>query len=236
MGFVVRAVLILCVLVITAPLPAENFSDNFDFYTPGDDLESSPFWSKPDSCGNLVVTDTGGNMVVETVWNGFPSLAYACLGSGVVTDCILEADVNYTGLETSCGLLARVNDTTGEGYIGYIYSALPDIGVTFIAYVDGNGNYTTLDSDYYYPFNAGDWYTLSFQVIGIDPVELTVSVNGTESTSVQDSVYNLSAGLTGIGSSCSGSSSVFSVDNYSVIDNASDLAAVTFGEIKTLFR
>lgn len=231
-----KTILILGILVLPANLSAINFTDNFDFYTAGDNLDNSPFWYKPHTCGDLMVADSGGNMVVETVWNGYTSTIYTCLGSGVFFDGVIEADMKYTGMETSCWLMARVNDSTGESYIGYIYSAFPDIGVTFIAHVDEYGNLTTLDSDYYYPFNQDSWYTVSFQVSGSDPVELSISVNGTENTTYQDYHYKLGAGMSGLGSARNYTSSVFSIDNFSVIDYASSLTAVTFGGIKALFR
>ncbi|MCK5785296.1 MAG: hypothetical protein KAH54_01915 [Candidatus Sabulitectum sp.] len=231
-----KTVLILGILILPATLSAMDFTDNFNLYTPGNDLDVSSFWYKPDSCGSLTVINDGGNMIVETAWNGYNSLAYICLGSEVVLDGEIEADIKYTGLEASCGLLARVNSATGEGYIGYIYSAFPGIGVTFIAYIDGNGNYTTLESDYYYPFNEDSWYTVSFQVTGSNPVELSISVNGSVSSTFQDSIYDLGEGMTGLGSRYTSGSAVYSVDNFAVTDYASALTAVTFGGIKALFK
>ncbi|MCD4707481.1 MAG: hypothetical protein K8S62_07060 [Candidatus Sabulitectum sp.] len=224
------------IFILPAVLLAINFFDDFNSYTPGDDLANSAFWFKADSCGNLTVTSDGGNMIVETVWNSYHFLAYACLGSAVISDGEIEADMKFTGMETSCGLLSRINDSTGESYIGGIYSAYPSIGITVIAYVDANGSYTTLVNDYYYPLNENTWYTVSFEVSGNNPVELSVSVNGTENSTFQDSTYNLSAGLVGLGSAYNGAMPVFYIDNFTVTDYATALSALTFAGIKALFR
>lgn len=231
-----KTILILGVLILPAALVSANFFDNFDFYSPGDDLDNSPFWIKPDSCGNLIVSDDGGNMIVETVWNNYYSLAYFCSGSGMVSEGVIEAGMKFTGMETSCGLLARINESTGESYFGSIYSAYLVIGVTVISYIDENGNCTTLVNDYYYPLNENTWYTVSFEVTGNDPVELSLSVNGIENSTCQDTTYNLSAGMAGLGSAYNGIIPVFCIDNFSVADYAADLTTVTFAGIKALFR
>ncbi|MCD4707479.1 MAG: hypothetical protein K8S62_07050 [Candidatus Sabulitectum sp.] len=228
--------IILCLCIFPGILLAANFSDNFDEYSPSDDLGDSIYWLRLDPGGNLVAADDSGNMIVEAIWNTYNYMAYACLGSLVWSDGEISTDIRFNGTETVFGLLARVNPLTGECYIGGIYPVYPPIGATVIVYVNTTGDFTILANDYFYPLNENTWYNMSFEVTGSNPVNLKVSIDGTANSEVQDSTYDLNTGMAGLGGSYEGAAPTFHLDNFSVLDYASDLASTTFGGIKALFR
>lgn len=228
-----RCILILC--IIPGILIAADFFDDFESYPLGD-LADTAYWLRIDPSGNLVVTEDGGNKVVETVWNGYDHIAYVSLGSAVWTDGKISADIKFSGSELIFGFMARANTSTGECYIGGIYPIYPPIGVTIIGYIDENGEYTILSSDYINPLNTDTWYNVSFEVTGNNPVSLKLSVNGTVNTECQDDTYDLGAGMSGIGGTYEDMMPVIYIDNFDVNDYSMAIATTTFGAIKALFR
>lgn len=229
-----KTIMFLCVL--PSILIAVDFSDNFESYSPGDDLNSSAYWLRPVPGGNLVVADDGGNNIVETEWNSDSSAVYICLGSAIWSDGAVSTDIKFTGSEAVAGLLGRVNSSTGECYMAGIFPAYPPIGATVIAYVDENGDYTILANDYFYPLNENTWYTVSFEVTGTNPVELKLSVNGSVNSNATDNIFNLDTGLAGVVCGFESAEPMFYLNNFSVDDYNTALTRVTFGGIKALFQ
>ncbi|MCK5130808.1 MAG: hypothetical protein KAR40_01485 [Candidatus Sabulitectum sp.] len=229
-----KTVIFLCILPTI--LIALNFSDNFESYSPGDDLNSSAYWLRPFPAGNLIVADDGGNNIVETEWNSDSSAVYICMGSAIWSDGAVSADIKFTGSEAVAGLLSRVNSSTGECYMAGIFSTYPPAGATVIAHVDENGKYDILANDFFYPLNENTWYTVSFEVTGTNPVELKLSVNGSVSSNVMDSIFNLDTGLAGVVCGYDDAEPMFYIDNFSVDDYNTALTRVTFGGIKALFQ
>ncbi|MCK4816285.1 hypothetical protein KA005_10995 [bacterium] len=229
-----KTIIFLCIL--PSFFIAADFIDDFESYTPGDDLGDALYWLRLDPGGNLVAADDGGNGIVETVWNSYNYMAYVCLGSLVWSDGEISADVKFTGTEAVIGLLSRINGLTGECYIGGIYTVYPPIGATVIAYVNANGDFTILSNDYLYPLYTDTWYNVSFEVTGNGPVNLKVSIDGTVNSNIQDNTHNLDIGMAGLGGSYEGAAPMFYIDNFNVTDFSADLAGTTFGAIKALFR
>ncbi len=229
----------LTILLFTVPavLFAASFTDNFESYTPGDDLDSSAYWFTADSSGSFIIADEGGNNIAETVWNGYDFTGYVCMGSAVWSNGTIGCDVKFTGSQAMFALMARINGFSSECYIAGIYPAVPPLGTTVIAYVDATGEYTILSQDYFYPMNENTWYDLDFEVTGTDTVSLKLFVNGSVNSTYQDTEHSLQTGISGVITGYEGSSEpVFSMDNFEVVDTGQPLTAVTFGGIKALFR
>ena len=220
---------------LTTALLAIDFADNFESFSPGEDLNTSPYWLRPGVGGNLLIQEDGGGNIVETSWGSDSFATYLCLGSAVWFEGSVSTDVRFTGSEAVFGLLTRLAGTSSECYMAGIFPAVPPLGVTVIAYVNPAGEYTMLSQDYFYPMSEDTWYNLSFEVSGTNPVQLTLSVDGTVNSSAQDNTHLLGVGMAGVVCGYDNEEPVFSMDNFEVDDTATALSRVTFGRIKTLF-
>lgn len=232
-----KAKTVLFLLFLPSLLFAIDFSDNFDSYSPGDNLDSSPYWLHPGVGANLLIADEGGNNVVETSWGSDIFASYVCLGSAVWLEGSVSTDVKFTGTEAVFGVVTRLSGSSSECYMAGIYPAdLPPLGATVIAYVNASGEYTSLSTDYYFPMSADTWYNLTFEVTGANPVELKLSVNGVVNSTAQDNTHNLGMGMAGVFCGYDSAQPMFYMDNFEVDDYDTALTRVTFGGIKTLFR
>lgn len=227
---------VLFIFFLPSLLFAIDFSDNFESYSPGDNLDSSPYWLRPGVGANLLVVDEGGNNVVETSWGHDNFATYICLGSAVWLEGSVSTDVKFTGSEAVFGVLTRLTGSSSECYMAGIYPAIPPLGATVIAYVDASGVYTILAQDYYYPMSADTWYNLTFEITGSRPVELKLSVNGTVNSTAQDNTHNLGMGMTGVVCGYDSAQPMFYMNNFEIDDYDTALTRITFGGIKTLFR
>ncbi len=227
---------VLFMFFLPSLLFAIDFSDNFESYSPGDNLDSSPYWLRPGVGANLLVADDGGNNVVETSWGSDSFATYVCLGSAVWFEGSISTDVKFTGSEAVFGMLTRLTGSNTECYMAGIFPAIPPLGATVIAYVDATGEYTILAQDYYLPMSANTWYNLSFEVTGTNPVELKLSVNGSVNSTAQDNTHNLDMGMSGVVCGYDSAQPMFYMDNFEVDDYDTALARVTFGGIKRLFQ
>ena len=229
-----KTILFLCFL--PSILLALDFSDDFESFPPGENLDTSPYWLRPGVGANLLVQDDGGNNIVETSWGSDSFATYLCLGSAVWLEGSVSTEVKFTGSEAVFGLVTRLTGSSSECYMAGIFPAVPPIGATVIAYVDASGDYTILSQDFFYPMNADTWYNLSFEVTGTNPVELALSVNGTLNSSAQDNTHILGMGMAGVVCGYTNAEPMFYMDNFEVDDTGTALTRVTFGGIKTLFR
>jgi len=222
---------------ISSVVFAVNFTDDFESYPIGSDLNSSSYWFASDSSGSFIIADEGGNNTAGTVWNGGKITAYACIGSSVWSDGTIGCDVEFTGSQAMFSLITRINSSSYECFAGGIYTAAPPVCATFIAYVNSTGDYTILTQDTFYPMNENTWYTLDFEVTGSDTVDLSLSVNGSVNSTYHYTEHTLSPGLSGVAAGYdAGSAPWFNIDNFHVVNTSQPLARVTFGGIKALFR
>ena len=227
---------VLALCFIPATLLAINFFDDFESFSPGEDIDSSPYWLRPGFGANLFVQDEGGNNIVETSWGADSFATYICLGSAVWRDGSVSSDVKFNGSEAVFGLLTRLTGSNSECYMAGIAPAIPPLGATVIAYVDPTGQYTILSQDFFYPMSEDTWYDLSFEVTGINPVELSLSIDGTVNSTVTDDIFNLDMGMAGVVCGFDGTEPMFYMDNFEVIDNNMSLTSTTFAGIKAFFQ
>ncbi len=223
---------ILFLFIVTVSLFASDFSDDFESFNTGDDISSSASWLNAINEGNFIVEAEGSNNVVESSWNGFDSILYASTGS--YSDGSVSADVKVSGSSAIFGLFARASVLNGA-YAGGITPIAPSLGITYIAYTPLSGEPIILEQNYI-SLVANTWYTLSFQVTGLSPVSLSVSIDGTTTSECQDNVYNLDSGFNGVVCGYEGAEPMFTFDNYVVDDYSTSLERVSFGSIKALFR
>lgn len=218
--------------LVPVSLLASDFSDDFESFNTGDDISSSASWLNAINEGNFVIEAEGSNNVAESSWDGFDSILYASAGG--YSDGSISADVKVSGSGAIFGLFARAHVLNGA-YAGGIAPIAPSLGITFIAYTPLSGEPIILQQDYIY-LAANTWYSLSFEVTGLSPVSLSVSIDGTTTSEYQDNVYNLDSGFNGVVCGYESSEPMFIFDNYVVDDFSTSLERVSFGSIKALFR
>jgi len=225
------------ILVISTVLLAANFTDDFDSYTPGSNLSSSPYWFSSDSSGSLIIAEDGSNRIAQTVWNGNKFVGYVCMGAGVWADGTIGCDVKFTGSQAAFALMSRINGFSSESYIAGMFAMIPPVGSTFIAYVDSTGGYNILAQDYFYPLNEDTWYSLNLEISGSDSVDISLSVNNSVNSHFVFTEYVLPAGLSGVAAGFDSTHvPLFSIDNFEVTDNIQSFTTTTFGGIKAIFR
>jgi len=222
--------------VIPAIVFAVSFTDNFESYTPGDDLSNSGHWIRSDSSDCLVVVNDGGNNVVETVWTDKSSISYICLGSGIWSEGTAGVDFEYTGSKAILGLIARGNRTTSECYMAGVYTLPSKAAYSMILYVNSLGEHTVLKMGYISTLSENTWYSLSFEISGTDPVSLTLNLDGTPYSTCKDSTYLLVPGWSGVGVGKENAPPTLRLDNFCVDDGTTALRACTFAGIKALFQ
>jgi hypothetical protein len=222
--------------IIPAIVFAVSFTDNFESYTPGDDLDNSPYWVRADTSDCLVVINDGGNNVVETVWTDRSGISYICPGSGIWSVGTVGIDFEYTGSDAILGLIARGNRATSECYMAGVFTLPSKAAYSMILYVNSLGKHTVLNMGYISTLSENTWYSLSFEISGTDPVSLTLNLDGSPYSTCKDSTYLLSPGWSGLGIGKENAPPTFRLDNFHVDDGATTLRACTFAGIKALFQ
>lgn len=223
---------VLFMFLVPGFLFAADFSDDFESFNPGDDISSSSSWLNAVNEGNFIIEAEGSNNVAEASWNGYDGILYASTGN--YSDGAISADVKASGSAAVFGLFARA-DVLNGAYAAGISPIAPSLGVTFIAYNPLSGDPIILDQDYI-SLVADTWYSVSFETTGLNPVTLSLSVNGTTISEFQDSAYNLDFGFNGVVCGYEAAEPMFAFDNYMVDDYSLSLERVSFGAIKALFR
>ncbi len=218
-------------ILIPAMLLAVDFSDDFESYALGDDISSTGLWMGLG--GNLVVSADGSNQIAETQWDGNDNIIY--LSSGSFSDGSVTSEVKFSGSSAGFGFVCR-GDMVEGAYVGGIVSVMPPVCATIIAYQDALTEEQIVLAQDYIVLNEDTWHTLSFEVTGTNPVQLTFSVNGSVNSSCEDVVYLLDSGFTGVATGFDSSEPMFYFDDYVVDDYSVSLARITFGGIKACFR
>ena len=223
---------LLFLFVVPVSLFALDFADDFESFNVGDNISSSSSWLNALNEGNFIVETEGSNNVVESSWNGFDSILYASTGG--YSDGVVAVDVKVSGSGAIFGLFARAHVLNGA-YSGGIAPIAPSMGMAYIAYTPLSGEPIILQQNYF-SLVSNTWYSLSFEVTGLNPAYLSVSIDGTTISEYTDDVYNLDAGFNGVVCGYESTEPTFTFDNYLVDDYTMSLERVSFGSIKVLFR
>ena len=229
-----KTLLLLCLIpamLFAADFPLEDFSS----YSIGDDIDDSADWDRDDEGEYFLIEEYSGDNVLvldNYATNGLYA-GYSCDGGGVWLDGLVNMDFRFSGDDSYFALTTRAfNDVA---YIAGIKIIAAPIAMAFTAIIDGSGSYTELSTAALSNVSANTWHSLSFEISGTDPVDLTLYLNGTEVTSHSDPTYLYPAGWAGFGAAYEYDIAYIYADNFSINDYSVAVEETTFGEIKAMF-
>ncbi len=225
------------VLMVLTGLVFGDFLDDFESYTPGDDPESSGNWTREETGGYTLVTEQGGDQVIEAFFPDSAYIGYLCTAAGFWDNGSVSMDFNPNGTGSLANVVARLQITTGEAYVGGVIVFLQPFSYAYIGYVSVTGDYELLYSGYGPTVTPDDWVNvrLTLQNVGSD-VELTLNIDGEQTAQIVDSQYRLGGGLSGFALFYQEEIPSILADNFQVILAPQTLRAATFGAIKAVFR
>jgi hypothetical protein len=213
-----------------------DFFDDFQSYQPGQGPESSGNWIREEYGGYALVTSQGENQVIEAFFPDSTYLGYLCAVAGFWSDGSVSMDFSPDGTGSLVNVLARMQITTGEAYVGGVIVFLQPFTYAYIGYVSVSGDYELLYSNFGPTVTPGTWVNVGLTVENQDPVTLTLHINGQQAAQVVDPVYRLGSGLCGFAMIYEGEIPSIHADDFQVVLSAQGLEATTFGAIKAVFR
>lgn len=222
--------------VLLSSLAGADFFDDFQSYEPGQGPESSANWIREESGGCALVTSQGGDQVIEAFFPDSTYLGYLCSATGFWEDGSVFMDFCPNGTGSLVNVLARLQITTGETYVGGVIVFLQPFTTAYIGYVNAAGDYELLYSDLGPTITPGAWVNVGLTVENTDPVVLTLHINGQQVAQVNDQVYRLGSGLCGFAMIYEGELPSIHADDFQVVLSAQGLETTTFGAIKAVFR
>ncbi len=223
-------------LIALSGLVWADFVDDFQSYQPGQGPESSGNWIREESGGYALVTSQGENQVIEAFFPDSTYLGYLCSAAGFWTDGSVSMEFSPDGTGSLVNVLARMQITTGEAYVGGVIVFLQPFTYAYIGYVNTTGDYELLYSNFGPTLTPGTWVNVGLTVENIDPVVLTLYINGQQAAQVLDPVYRLGSGLSGFAMIYEGDVPSILADDFQVVLSAQALETTTFGAIKAVFR
>lgn len=181
------------------------------------------------------MADDAGNRLLELddYATGGLYAGYTCDGGGLIDDGLVSMDFRFNGDDCYMALTARAYDD--EAYIGGLQILTPPYGFAFTAIINGGGDYTILSQDVIINAAADTWHTLALEAIGSDPVELTLSLNGSPVSSSSDDTYLYQTGWSGFGAAYEVDIDYIQADNFTIDDYTTAVEGASFGRIKALF-
>jgi len=226
----------LFLLVAFSGLVQGDFFDDFQSYQPGQGPESSGNWVREENGGYVLVTAQGENQVVEAFFPDSTYLGYLCTAAGFWADGSVSMDFSPDGTGSLVNVLARMQITTGEAYVGGVIVFLQPFTYAYIGYVNVAGDYELLYSDFGPTITPGTWVSVGLTAENIDPVTLTLHINGQQAAQVLDQTYLLGSGLSGFAMLFEGGMPSILADDFQVVLTPQGLETMTFGAIKAVFR
>lgn len=213
-----------------------DFFDDFQSYQPGQDPGSSGNWIREEYGGYVLVASQGENQVIEAFFPDSTYLGYLCSAAGFWADGSVSMDFSPDGTGSLVNVLARLQITTGEAYVGGVIVFLQPFTYAYIGYVNTTGDYELLYSNFGPTITPGTWVNVGLTVENSDPVLLTLHLNGQQAAQVTDPVYRLGSGLSGFAMIYEGEIPSIFADDFQVVLSAQGLEIMTFGAIKAVFR
>jgi len=226
----------LLLLAAFSGLVQGDFFDDFQSYQPGQGPESSGNWIREENGGYALVTTQGENQVIEAFFPDSTYLGYLCSAAGFWAYGSVSMDFSPDGTGSLVNVLARMQITTGEAYVGGVIVFLQPFTYAYIGYVNVAGDYELLYSDFGPTITPGTWVSVGLTAENIDPVTLTLHINGQQAAQVLDQTYLLGSGLSGFAMLFEGGMPSILADDFQVVLTPQGLETMTFGAIKAVFR
>ncbi len=213
-----------------------DFTDDFQSYTPGDHLESSPNWDKEPDGGYVQIAEQGSNNVIEAVFPDSAFIGYICTAAGFWADGSVEMDFAPEGTGSFSNVYARLDIMAGGSYAAGLTVFFGSLTYAYIAYVNAEGEYELLYSDLGPILTPGSWANIRLHTEGTDPVALTLFIDNEQVTKVYDTTHLLGNGLSGFAMFYDDQQPAMLADNFQVITSGQSLIPTTLGSIKAMFR
>ncbi len=217
-------------------MAAADFSDDFESFSPGDDISSSPSWDKAPVGGDAVVIEQSGNNCVNAVFSDSSFIGYVCTAAGIWKNGSVAMDFSPSGAGSFSNVYARLNPVSSDAYAAGLTVFMGTLTYQYIAYIKSEGNYEVLYSGMGPQISPGEWANVKLQVEGADPVTLTLYINGEQAAQAVDTNYLLQEGICGFALYYEGDEPSILMDNFEVIANPLSLAETSFGALKAMFR
>lgn len=222
-------------LILVPALVTGDFLDDFESYSPGQDPDSSPDWSREPSGGYVLVTDQGGNQVVEAHFPDSSFIGYLCDGAGIWDDGSVAMDFNVTGGSTLVSVMGRMQLFSGEAYAGGLVAWLQPFTFAYIAHVSATGDYDLLYQEGGPSMPPDTWMNIRLEMEGENPVTLSLYCDDELAGQVLDSVHALESGLSGFAMLYEEGVPEILADDFQVLVAPQAMKAMTFGALKAVF-
>ncbi len=217
-------------------MAAADFSDDFESFSPGDDISSSLNWDKAPVGGEAVVIEQSDNKCVNAVFSDSSFIGYVCTAAGFWADGSVAMDFSPSGTGSFANVYARLNILSGDAYAAGLTVFMGTFTYQYIAYITSEGTYELLYSSIGPQVSSGEWANVKLQVEGTNPVTLTLYINDEQVAQVVDTDYLLQEGICGFALYYEGDEPSILMDNFEVIANPLSLAETSFGALKAIFR
>jgi hypothetical protein len=181
------------------------------------------------------VVQEASNKLVQSDFQDSTYIGYLCVGAGLWRDGSVSMSFRVSGNGSLMNVLARMQLTGGEAYVGGIVTIFQPITTAYIAYVDATGSYEILGS-YSGPSMTSDtWVNIRLELEGSDPAVLSLYCDDQLMGQVSDSTYDLGQGFSGFALIYQNALPSIGADDFSVVLNPQYLAMKTFAAIKRVF-
>ncbi len=222
-------------LLLIAGMSLGDFSDDFESYSAGQDPDISPNWTREPSGGSVLVVQEAGNKLVQSDFQDSTYIGYLCTGAGLWQDGSVSMRFRASGNGSLMNVLARMQISGGESYVGGIVTIFQPVTTAYIAHVSVTGDYEILGSYSGPSMPPGTWVEIRLELAGTGPSVLSLYCNDQLMGQVSDSTYDLAQGFCGFALLYQNSLPTIGADDFSVALDPQYLAMKTFAAIKRVF-
>ncbi len=224
------------VAMVLSGLVFADFTDDFESYSPGDDIEASSNWEKQPDGGQCLVVQNGTGNAAEACFNDSTFIGYVCTAADFWADGSVAMDISPQGAGSFSGVYARLNVMGGGSYTAGLTIFSGSYTYAYIAYANSEGGYDLLYSEPGPEITPGSSVNVKLDVEGNDPVVLSLFIDGEKVVSINDNTYLLDEGICGFVMFYNEEEPEIIIDNFEVTERQQSLRSLTFGALKALFR
>ncbi len=222
--------------MVLSGLVFANFTDDFESYAPGDDIESSTNWERNLDSGQCLVVENGTGNAAQAFFNDSTFIGYACTAAGFWADGSVGMDLSPQGVGSFSGVYARMDIMNGGSYTAGVTIVYGSSTYAYIAYANSEGGYDLLYSEAGPEITPGSSANVKLDVYGNDPVTLSLYIDGVRTAKIYDSTYLLDEGICGFVMFYNEEEPEITIDNFEVTASPQSFQSLTFGALKALFR